>query len=132
MSANSERPFSTLSAFSAPASTPRKFEAANGSRMTGTFAVDGLLGPEHLDRAVDRLIGDRLPRKVVEPARDREGEPRLGLVALDREGHGDDPRVGARVLERRRPSVEAIATRDTASPTCARSSFVTRGSRETV
>ena len=30
------------------------------------------------------------------------------------------------------PVVEAIATRETASPTCARSTFDTRGSRETV
>ena len=45
MSANSDRPFNTLSAFSAPASTPRKFEAANGSRTIGTFAVAGLSAP---------------------------------------------------------------------------------------
>ena len=69
MSANSDRPFNTLSAFSAPASTPRKFEAANGSRTIGTLAVARLVRAEHLHGAIDRLVGDRLPRQLVEPAR---------------------------------------------------------------
>ena len=45
MSAKRERPFNTFSALSAPASTPRKLDAANGSSTTGTLAVDGLTAP---------------------------------------------------------------------------------------
>ncbi len=40
--------------------------------------------------------------------------------------------ASVRAYSRSTPSLVAIATRETASPTCARSSFVTRGSRETV
>ncbi len=98
MSANSERPFSTLSALSALASTPRNDVAANWSRITGTFAVGGFTAPSMPTARAIGLVGDGIGPYVVQRARDAEGEPGLGLVTFDGEGHRHAPRIGTRVL----------------------------------
>ena len=131
MSANSDRPFKTLSAFNAPASTPKKFEAANGSRITGTFAVDGFSAPSictarsTASSATGCQARSSSPRVIVNENPVCVSSPATAKVTAT-------AHASVRAYSRSTPSVVAIATRDTASPTWARSSFVTRGSRETV
>jgi hypothetical protein len=80
--------------------------------------------PEH---APDRFVGDWLPGQP--PSRRSLGSRSVSspsTASVTTTTHASVRRYPAST-----PVVEAIATELTASPTCARSSFVTRGSRET-
>ncbi len=127
--ANSERCFSTASAESAPAKTPRNDMAANWSRTIGTFAVGGLVAPSmrtarctassaiasHPSSSTPRPIVNEKPVCVSSPSTARETATHQASV---------------RAYSACTPLVDAIATRETASPICAASILVARGSTE--
>ena len=131
IAAKSDRPFSTDSALSAPASTPRNDIAANWSRITGTFAVGGFTAPSM-----------RAPRSTASPeiaptsnssiARVMRYENPVCVSSPSTASVTTTAQASVRAYSASTPAVEAIATRETASPTCARSIFVTRGSLEIV
>ena len=74
----------------------RSRERVEHHRHLGRGWLDGA---DHLHGALDGLIGDRLPRQRIEPARDRVGEAGLRFVSLNRERDDDRPRVRPRVLD---------------------------------
>ena len=127
--ANNERCFRTASADSAPASTPRNDIAANWSSTIGTFAVGGFVAPNirtarrTASSAMASQPRSSMPRPIVNENPVCVSSP---STASDTATH----QASVRAYSACTPVVDAIATRDTASPIWAASIFDARGSIE--